>query len=236
MKTFKDLMRKLKKSSSINYATELCFLVQNNPRKTRCFSVRFTDRDLAVGWIEKVIERFKGHKEFPLQRALLVVIRKNGEPAEVLEGSYFDDIIPEVKTDTKILYLWNDDTNDWKAYKYEKLSDLALDFAVRDIRIGHDCQIDNYCRLDNGSRFGTRCKLGAWCRVAKGCRLGDGCRVGAWCELNIECKLGDRCKLDEECKLGARCRLGDGCELEKRFELGSDSWLGSYCILRVHED
>ena len=73
----------------------------------------------------------------------------------------------------KTLYLWVCDKG-WTSFTYNELSELANEFAARNIKLG------------------DRCTLGYGCTLGDECKLGYGCKLGDECTLGDECKLGDR--------------------------------------------
>jgi acetyltransferase-like isoleucine patch superfamily enzyme len=58
-----------------------------------------------------------------------------------------------------LLYL-KDSNGIWKLHSYETLSDLANEFAKRNIKIGNDVTIGDYVALGNDVALGNRVKIG----------------------------------------------------------------------------
>lgn len=78
----------------------------------------------------------------------------------------------------KTIYLWVFDKG-WTPFPYNELSELANEFATRNIKLGKWCTLGDECKLDN------------WCELGNGCKLGDGCTLGKGCKLGDWCTLGD---------------------------------------------
>ena len=57
------------------------------------------------------------------------------------------------------LYLKDSDGN-WKSHRYETLSDLAGEFAKRNIKIGNRVTIGDYVRIGNDVKIGNRVRIG----------------------------------------------------------------------------
>ena len=57
--------------------------------------MKFPDINEANSWIQKVISRFEKHEKYPLDIAILAIHREGDKYPEVLDGYYFEGIIPE---------------------------------------------------------------------------------------------------------------------------------------------
>jgi hypothetical protein len=80
---------------------------------------------------------------------ILERLRPNNEP-----------IVAEV-VDTDLLTLYLKDSDGiWKSHSYETLSDLAGEFAKRNIKIGNDVKIGNFVKIGNDVTIGNRVAIG----------------------------------------------------------------------------
>lgn len=81
----KDLV---KKEAPVIYAVDTWFLSQNGYKN---FQMKFTDKANAEQWMQKVISRFEGHKDFPLKMIFLCIYNDENKPLEVLENDFFNE-------------------------------------------------------------------------------------------------------------------------------------------------